>query len=781
MSHLIVDVARARVLRDVGRKAEGLHWLAQHGHAIPRTWVAPAAVVAGLEDDARRAAVRSWLTTIVADDVRYAVRSSADVEDGHVHSFAGQFLTVLDVEGVDEVLEAMRTVAASVGRAEVVAYANGIGVDPVGLRMAVIVQEMVRPVVSGVAFSKNPVTGLDEVVIEAVEGSGEQIVQEGRTPDRWVYRWGDYLERPGAPVLEDHVVAAVIRETRSMATERGRPVDLEWVWDGRQVCWVQIRPITGLDGIRLYSNRIAREVLPGLVKPLVWSVNVPVVNRAWIQLFEELVGPTDIAPEQLARQFAYRAYFDMARIGEIFELLGMPRESLELLLGLPRGSEAPRFRPAVATMRHVPRMLAAGARLAAYGPHVRGELRDLASEYAALEAADLVGLAEPALLERVDRLMAVTERAAYANIVTPILMNLYGKLLERRLAAAGLDPRTTDPAVDRADHALFDPREALDELADVVAELPPEDHAALAAEGLAALGSRPGLAQLAAGLETFAGRFGHLAASGNDFSSPSWREDPEGLLRMVMSHPRREHGSSTLGWDAVAPYLPALERPVLRSLWVRAGAFRVYREAVSFRYTRGYVLFRPTLLALGQRFVDRGLLSSPDDIFYLTLEEVRELVSAGDAAVAPTGLVASRLAEMAEAESLELPEIIYGDDFQPRSRVAGAGALRGVPTSRGHHRGAARVVRDTGGFAAVQRGDVIVIPHSDVAWTPLFARAGAVVAESGGLLSHSSIVAREYGIPCVVSLDGACARIPDGALVAVDGYTGEVVIESPAG
>ncbi len=83
-------------------------------------------------------------------------------------------------------------------------------------------------------------------------------------------------------------------------------------------------------------------------------------------------------------------------------------------------------------------------------------------------------------------------------------------------------------------------------------------------------------------------------------------------------------------------------------------------------------------------------------------------------------------------------------------------------------------------FERVQKGDVIAIPYSDVAWTPLFARAGAVVAEAGGMLSHSSIVAREYGIPCVVSVSDACS-LPENSLVYVDGYQGEVRIVSPNG
>jgi pyruvate,water dikinase len=99
----------------------------------------------------------------------------------------------------------------------------------------------------------------------------------------------------------------------------------------------------------------------------------------------------------------------------------------------------------------------------------------------------------------------------------------------------------------------------------------------------------------------------------------------------------------------------------------------------------------------------------------------------------------------------------------------------GVPTSIGHYTGKVTVVRGIRDFGKVQEGDVLVIPFSDVGWTPLFARARAVVAESGGMLSHSSIIAREYNIPAVVSVAGA-TRLPDDIIVTVNGHAGEVII-----
>jgi phosphoenolpyruvate synthase/pyruvate phosphate dikinase len=103
--------------------------------------------------------------------------------------------------------------------------------------------------------------------------------------------------------------------------------------------------------------------------------------------------------------------------------------------------------------------------------------------------------------------------------------------------------------------------------------------------------------------------------------------------------------------------------------------------------------------------------------------------------------------------------------------------LAGIPTSPGYFQGNLRVVRSSNDFEKVKPGDVLAIPFSDVAWTPLFSKAGAVIAESGGVLSHSAIIAREYGIPCVVSVYRAC-DLPDETEVLVDGYKGTILILS---
>ena len=742
---------------DVGGKASHLSWLIAREERVPPTWVVrPAVAIDHLS-----------LEAFAQNGSLFAVRSSADVEDGESVSYAGQFVTELDVP-VGDLSEAVARVRGSASSDRVAAYQAHVG-ESEPPEVTVIIQPMVEPVVSGVAFSRNPMTGLNEVVIEAIAGRGDRLVGEGETPQRWIRRWGSWTEEPENKPFPDAVALDIAATAVRLATKFGRPVDLEWVWDGQGVWLVQMRPITGIEDIPIYSNRISREVLPGMIKPLVWSVNVPMVNQAWVNLFTEAIGPNDIQARGLARSFGYRAYFNMGAIGDIFEIMGMPRDSLEVLLGLPAGEEKPSFKPSRRTIKLMPRMLATALRKARYGRVVPVEVASLNGSYRSFAAADLRPRSDSALLSDISAMTDLGVQAAYANIVTPLLANLYNALLRKRLAAAGIDPETIDVG-DTRKLVAVNPNGHLAELSEELDRLDQQIRDDIRSRGVEALPD-----QLRAQFDSFLDRFGHLSASGNDFSVATWRETPDAVLTMALDHEGIHGDAERRPWEDVEPQLNPLQRPILRSLRRRTEQYIEHRENVSFTYTYGYGLFRRYFLEAGRRLVERNELDVAEDVMYLYIDELRAALL-GMPADPLRELVAARRSEMDQLADADMPEVIYGDDFIPAPSQESSAARSGIPTSRGHHRGTLRVVLNTDDFAKVTAGDVIAIPYSDVGWTPLFARAGAVVAEAGGMLSHSSIVAREYRIPCVVSVPGA-TRLPDGATVVVDGYAGTVVVE----
>jgi pyruvate,water dikinase len=207
----------------------------------------------------------------------------------------------------------------------------------------------------------------------------------------------------------------------------------------------------------------------------------------------------------------------------------------------------------------------------------------------------------------------------------------------------------------------------------------------------------------------------------------------------------------------------------------RACTFRYYRDRVSSLYTYSYGIFRDIFLQIGRNLTNEGLLNQPDDIFYLELQEVRNAVSSPEEMRSDlSNLAGYRKSEMERYREVALPSVIYGDETPPVESGFNL-SYEGLPASAGYYNGKCVIVKGFSDFNRVTKGDVIVIPYSDVGWTPVFIRAGAIIAESGGILSHSAIVARELNIPAVVSVDNAC-RIPEGTLVSVDGYKGKIVI-----
>ncbi len=756
---------RTQATPRMGGKAAHVLWLVRQGFRVPETWVIPAGPTARDELE-----VDAWLP----DDGPWAIRSSAAVEDGFDSSYAGQFVTLLDVTGSADVDEAIWTVLRSAEDSAAAVYRERIG-DDEPISMAVIVQRMVSPRISGVAFSRNPMTGLNEIVVEAVPGSGDALVGQGVTPERWIRRWGAWSTSPGErPVLTEELATRISSETEVIADAFGSPVDLEWVWDGLELWWVQVRPITGLDRVSVYSNRISREVMPGMIKPLVWSVNVPVVNRAWIDLFAEVIGPNDLRPDQLARQFAYRSYFDMGTIGEIFELLGMPRDGLEMLLGLPSDGK-PGFRPSAATIRHLPRMIATLVGKLRYGRNLTDEVRRLDVRFTEIGSVELRALSDSGLFEHVSELSDVTSGAAYVNIVTPLLANAYTAAMRRQMVKHGLEPDDLDLELGGASNP-YSPNPALGRLGASIAECGTETVEAIRADGMRGLPTH-----LEADLDRLLEEYGHLSYSGNDFSVPPWSEQPDEVLRMAIDHAEVTGSHRAMSWKAAVERLGPVARASIGWLHRKASEFVDHREHVSFVYTFGYGLFRPAFREVGRRLAERDVIDSADDVMLLTLDELRSALLDGAYATPPRELVSLRLKEMTDLANVEMPETIFGDDFVP----VGQGPLQvdrltGVATSRGRHRGTLRVVENIDDAHRVKPGDVVAIPFSDVGWTPLFARAGAVIAEAGGMLSHSSIVAREYRIPCVVSVPRA-TRLPDGATVVVDGYTGTVSVERQSG
>ncbi|MBN1937472.1 MAG: hypothetical protein JW934_22635 [Anaerolineae bacterium] len=785
---LIDSPARPRRLHPaVGSKAQNLYELARRGLKVPATHVCTwEAYARYLNDDL--AIVETLKTELAAriDPVRrYAVRSSANLEDSPNFSFAGQFKSVLNAQGVEDILHAIWSIWATAQSEGVRAYLERHGLAHDALKMAVVIQEMVPAQVSGVAFSKNPLTGMNEVIVEAVRGSGAALVQHGVTPGRWVNRQGEWTAQPPATNIDLSLIQQVTDQTRAIAQAWGRPIDLEWVFDGQQIGWVQMREITSLD-VDVYSNRISREMTPGLLKPLVWSASRQ-VNHAWMRILNQVLGPNDIRPESLTGLFYYRSYFNMGTFGRIFERMGLPRESLEQMMGIEARREE---NPMSGMMRHMftsaqtwallPRLIRFGLDKLSLARKLEAFLPAAQAQYQAFRHMPVDQLDEKALLGEIERIGAFVQGVAYYDILSIFAMQMYNGMLKRRLNAIGIDTaQNWEMGGEIEELEQFDPNVHLVALHELYGRIDQDMQIRIAAEGYGLLSRLDEAKPLQEGIKRFTEQFDYLRDRDIDLSCAPWGADPDLVLATAVrySPPARSspHFDDLLNRSPIP--IDGSRRRKLKALYRQARRFRLYRETVGTLYKRSYNLFRTCFLALGTRLTQREIIESPEDVFYLYLEDIHGLIECGTTGSnmsEPKALIAGHKQEMARCANVVPPDTIYGDQAAPLEMDA-SDTLKGTPVSRGHYTGPARVVQGIQDFGRVCDGDVLIIPYSDVGWTPLFSRAGAVVAESGGMLSHSAIVAREYNIPAVVSVPGAC-RMADDTLVSVDGYRGQIVI-----
>jgi pyruvate,water dikinase len=205
---------------------------------------------------------------------------------------------------------------------------------------------------------------------------------------------------------------------------------------------------------------------------------------------------------------------------------------------------------------------------------------------------------------------------------------------------------------------------------------------------------------------------------------------------------------------------------------------RLYREMISSLYTKSYGLFRHLFIQTGKQIHEQGKLEQEEDIFYCDLQTLKKLVDSED----PTFIneIKKRISyikkEMLELSDIDLPSIIYGEVAPKLTGIENRQVYKGIPASSGHYSGVISVIRSLDDFDHMIDGAILVIPYSDVSWTPILIRAGAIVSESGGILSHASIIAREMGIPAIVSVDHAC-NIKEGLMASLDAQNGLLLIE----
>jgi rifampicin phosphotransferase len=746
----------------------------------------------------------------------FAVRSSGREEDGADSAHAGQFETELNVSAI-EVPAAAHRVWKS-GFSETLAqYRIAKGLSGAPQPPAVVVQVMADARAAGVAFSADPVSGdRSVVVISAIRGLADKLV--GGEADGDSYRIGvdgrtlDAEIISNEPVLSEAERAEVAAMARRAEQYFGSPQDIEWAFDGHGLRMLQSRPITTLgepatptDEIVIWDNSNIVESYPGVTSPLTFSFALYTYGHVY-RAFSRLMGVSAAKVEEhravfenMLGQVDGRVYYNLLnwyRALALFPGFKANRKFMEGMMGvseaLPQETAdaiAPPTDDVFVRILDNLNLARVGAGLIWHELRIRATIEAF---YGRLNAA----LATPDAT--IDAMRATALAAEYRRLEQQLLarwdaplindflcMIAFGAAQKSMTSWAGEDGLAflSNMLIGQGDIVSAEPAQLIRAMGSMVRHRP-DIVQRLGAGDRSAVDALP---ELRRAFDAYISKFGDRCTQELKLESRTLHEDPAQVLMAVAAAavPKDEPTSAPAARSLEEVVGAPAKRMTARWLLQWAKARVRDRENLRFERTRLFGRVRRIFLAMGARLAEAGVLAHPRDVFCLTVEELLGAVERADGAGSGVAdirsLAARRLAEnKAQLSRPDPPErfttrggqlvrgpeaaLQTGPDGEMRKGLA---CCRGVVTAR------VRVIEDPR-VQALSPGEILVARHTDPGWIAVFANAAGVIAERGSLLSHSAIVAREMGVPCVVSLKGVTQWLKTGDIVRLDGGAGTV-------
>lgn len=724
-----------------------------------------------------------------------AVRSSGIDEDGEHASHAGQYSTILDVEGAEALDEALRACWASAFTDTVRSYRAGAGAQD-DAPLAVLVQRLVRAETAGVAFTANPVTGArDEVLVSAVKGLGEQLVSGEVSPDDWTVPAGgagvpvNTAGRHGAITAEQAGEIAELAER--VAEVMGGPTDIEWARADGRLFLLQARPITAM-------AEAPAEPVPVPIDPPrgFWSKDSTHAPLPLLPMTRKLLDYNNAVLRDVCAEFG------LLLKGMAFETIGgwrymstVPLSPEDVPARIGACAEAVRIDRAVQVIDEWSRTVRPG----------------FAERIAALGAADLSALSDAELTAHLTEVLALHREGAEVHFrllgAVSIVLGRFGLYVTDVLGweqtkpfelLAGLSTESTGPAL------------ALAELATAAAKA----LGGTAAPTLAALSAAlEEDARFAADFERYRTAYGCRALQ-YEVAQPALRERPELILSLLRDQLTQATDLGQVGESAARARLRAVAAAhesladlpegtrFAELLSAAEHAYPVREDNEYWTVSAPNAMLRWAMLELAGRLVTRGLLDRAEHVFFLEAQEVADAFSAGgdyrDLVIkrrgehrwalenpgpdsygerpGPPPAMDQLPAEVRETMGAFQWTLLHMSGAAPAPQQADGDWVTGVPGSAGRYTGLVRVVLSESEFDKIRAGDVLVCPITSPVWSVVFPSIGALVTDTGGALSHAAIIAREYGIPAALATGNATEILADGMLVTVDGATGAVEI-----
>ncbi|WP_341737455.1 glycerol-3-phosphate acyltransferase [Microcoleus sp. CAWBG640] len=758
---------------------------------------------------------------------RIIVRSSAVGEDGDISSAAGQYQTIGPVSTAAQLREAINCCRQSYWTSEAVAYRRQRQLPDT--QMAVLIQPYIDGQVAGVMFTRNPLDGGSQVIIEALPGGAESVVGGQITPVHLEIDFStseslqaSFIKLENNSFIAHSIVAELVKQAQAIEEFfHGIPQDIEWSWDGEQIWILQSRPITNLQPF--WTRTIAAEVIPGAIRPLTWSINRPLTCGVWGEIFQVVLGDraANLNFNETATLLGSHAYFNATLLGEIFRMMGLPEQGLEFLLRGQKMGKPPlgKILPSLPGLwRLVQRERALngefkGDRTGIFLPAIQKLQKSEVNpplpqvnpglfhsqinhrfvgvvDGACLPSSSTgemgAGTGAPPLQENETALPLPPPRGEIRGENAQDLMGLlerteqiqewlkpityYNILGPIGLAIRKAIFRVPDEWLDNDNAPEIASVRALQQLAQKLrqAAISQSDETISTAK-LAQIFAESSALQ--AEFDQWLDTYGYLSEVGTDIAVATWREQPEAYQKLLL----------TMAQKSVVTNLDATRKLGL-TFWQKWRLDKCQERArvkneISQVYARLLAHLRWTFLTIEAGGLAMGVFQETGDIFYLEFGEIQQWIRSGDR-VSFQDTIRERRAQLKVDRLRPIPPVVYGNllpNSQEKTRTPATSTtkiIQGIPASIGRVEGLVKICRTV--TTDLGENAIVVVPYTDAGWAPLLLGATAIISEVGGQLSHGAIIAREYKIPAVMNIPEATTRFRDGQKVRVDGYLGTV-------
>ncbi|MFN2745765.1 phosphoenolpyruvate synthase [Bacillus sp. z60-18] len=796
-------------------------------------------------EDIRSAILTAFEQT--GSDKAYAVRSSATAEDLPTASFAGQQDTYLNVHGQDQLLKAVQNCWASLFTDRAITYRVKNGFDHRSVFLAVVVQEMVFPDVSGIMFTADPITGRRKTIsIDASFGLGEALVSGVVSADLYQVREGEIIkkqistkeaaiwskpeggtvtkklppEKQALQALPDDRICELAKLGQKIETHYGMEQDVEWAFKGGRFYILQSRPITSLypvpafsdDRLHILINFGYIQMMTDPMKPL----GISVISRIPDFLKQNPADPS------IVHEAGGRAFAD---ITGALSIKFVRKRVLKVLNGMDQLMASAVSEVVKRGHADYPPARVSGKFKAAK------QLAPIMIPVAFKAACNLLikdpGKAEKRARSFVDHTVKETEeklsrtsgaetirliRGELDKMIPGVVLKVAVYVLTGMIAAIFLEKKLKNKVGDEQSAALLSrlykslPHNVTTEMGLALGDL--SDQARRHPEVVRYLRKADssnfagGLEKVAGGaefkqvLDRFLEQYGMRCVGEIDITKRRWSEDPVQLAPSILSNiqtaaagdhrkkfKKGEREAEQAGREIISQFRFLEKRQAARLVRVYRSLMGM-REHHKFALVKLLFLYKKAILKEAGSLVEKGVLTCEADVFYLTMEEIITLLEDRDIE-SVQALLTERKKQHQQNQKLKSPRVMTSEGEVVTGKLhnlkSPEGALAGTPVSAGVIEGKARVITRPE-EAKLNPGEILVAPYTDPGWTPLFTSAVGLITEVGGMMTHGSVVAREYGIPAVVGIDKATDIIKDGAYIRVDGTNGFVqILEKDAG